>query len=243
MRSEPVSERQTTRKPITAGELLDRLERDPLYIARMEEWEEQKERNRREYQEAAAPMLWELAEAGFPVDSLDVFINTAIDYKRVVPILMHWLSRMDDRWVKESIVRSLTTRWARPAAAPLLIDEYRRTQDEHLKWAIGNALSVVADDSAFDDLVELVRDKSHGRAREMLAVAIANMKNPSAVDVLIELLDDEEIAGHALSAIRKLGKRAIKARPHIDRFLSHPKAWVRKEAQRAIAKMGKPSAR
>ncbi len=214
----------------------------------MQEWERQREQNRREYQQAAAPMLWELAEAGFPVDSLDIFINTAIDYRKVVPILMYWLPRMEHIGVKDSIVRSLTTKWAKPIAAPLLIEEFRRVnvtngESSMFKWAIGNALSLVADDSAFDDLVELVRDKSHGRAREMLADALANTKNPGAVDVLIELLDDEEIAGHALSAIRKLGKKAGKARPHVERFLSHPKAWVRKEAQRAIAKMDKPSAR
>lgn len=226
---------------ITAGQFLDSREKDPAYIARMEELEKQLQENVRQYRETAGALLAELAEAGFLVDSLDVFIHTNLDYRAAIPILMRWLPRISDRRVKEGIVRSLTVKWAKPLAAPLLIEEFLRAGDpwHGLKWAIGNALSVVADDSVFEDLVRLVRDKSHGRAREMLAVALANMRNPQAIDVLIELLDDEDIAGHALLALRKLGKKAATARPHIERFLNHPKTWIRKEAQRALAKMDK----
>jgi HEAT repeat protein len=73
----------------------------------------------------------------------------------------------------------------------------------------------------------------------MLAVALGNMRDPRAVDVLVELLDDEEIAGHALMALGKLKARA--AMPAIRRFLEHPKPWFRKEAERALAKIQKAS--
>ena len=71
----------------------------------------------------------------------------------------------------------------------------------------------------------------------MVAVALGNMKDPRAVDVLIELLEDEEVAGHALLALGKL--KSSKAKPYIEPFLGHPKAWVRKEAKRALAKIDK----
>jgi HEAT repeat protein len=95
----------------------------------------------------------------------------------------------------------------------------------------------VADASVFDDLVELVRDKRHGQAREMLAPALANTKHPRAVEVLIELLDDEEIAGHAVYALRLLAPP--EARSAIERFVNHPKTWVRNQAKRALAKIEK----
>jgi HEAT repeat protein len=106
-----------------------------------------------------------------------------------------------------------------------------------LKWAIGNALSVVADDHVFNEIVGLIKDKSHGRAREMLAVALGNMKDPRAVDVLVRLLADEEVAGHALIALGKL--RATQSRPQVEAFLSHQKSWVRQEAKRALSKIDK----
>jgi HEAT repeat protein len=61
------------------------------------------------------------------------------------------------------------------------------------------------------------------------------MKNPAAVDVLIELLNDEEVAGHALMGLAKL--KAHKSRPHIERFLNHAKPWIRTEASKALAKL------
>jgi len=108
---------------------------------------------------------------------------------------------------------------------------------KHLITVEWGGTSVVADDSIFDEVAELVRDQRHGGAREMLAVALGNMRDPRAVDLLIELLADEEVAGHALIAIGKL--KARKARPHVERFLNDDKAWVRGEARRALAKIDK----
>ena len=96
---------------------------------------------------------------------------------------------------------------------PALVDAFLQAPDDSpgLKWAIGNALSIVADDSVFQDIVALARDKRHGEAREMVVEALANMRNPQAVDVLCELLADEEVAAHAVVALGKL--KAARARP------------------------------
>jgi hypothetical protein len=234
--------------PISAKELRAKIKEDPFYTAR---WAIDEEEIRRiqqaidEFMQAAAPLFEELAQSGYPIDRLSdlyrkrVYANKST-FKKVVPILLRWLPRMDDLRVKEDIVRTLSVKWAKPVAAPVLIDEFLRAPDYAIssyKWAIGNALSVVADDSVFDDIVKLVQDKKHGKAREMVAVALGNMKNPLAVDVLIELLKDDEVAGHALIALGKL--KSWKARPYIEPFLEHPKAWVRKEAKRALAKIDK----
>lgn len=193
---------------------------------------------------AAEPILADLSQLGVRIDSLSELVNKSIDYQVAIPLLISWLPRTSNTAVKSTLVRSLTVKWAKPEAAIPLIKEFQKTpQSEEfgLKWAIGNALSVVADDSVFDEIVELVRDKRHGRAREMLAVALANMKNPRAVDVLLSLLDDDEIAGHALIALRKLAPP--EAREAIEQFVDHPKTWVRNEAKRALKKIDNKLAR
>lgn len=190
---------------------------------------------------AQEPIAAALREIGIPVRTLDDLINERLDYSAAIPLLLEWLARTDNVTTKECIARALSVRRARPQAALPLIEEYRKASHEEsalsLKWAIGNALSVVADDTVFKDIVELVTDKRHGKAREMLAFALGNMKNPDAVDVLIGLLDDEEIAGHALVGLRKL--KAVKARSKIETFLEHPKTWVRKEAEKALKAIDK----
>ena len=106
-------------------------------------------------------------------------------------------------------------------------------QEQLLRWAIGNALEVLWDDSRFDDLVSLARDTSFGKAREMVVLGLGRSKRPEAPDVLMKLLDDPVVSGHAVKALRKLKVPA--ARPGLERMLDDDRAWVRKEAQRALA--------
>lgn len=82
----------------------------------------------------------------------------------------------------------------------------------------------------------LARDKRHGTARQMLAVALGNMLTPAAVGVLIELLQDDEVAGHAIIGLGNL--KATAARGAIEGFLRHPKSWIRAEAKKTLKKIG-----
>src|SRR6185295_20038119 len=99
----------------------------------------------------------------------------------------------------------------------------------------GNALAVVADDSVFERISALLRDKRHGTDRTMLAMSLARMKNPRAVDLAIELLDDDEIAGYCVAALGEL--KAKRSRTRIRQFLRHPQEWVRTAAKRSLAQI------
>jgi HEAT repeat protein len=228
---------RSKRTKITSDELLKQREQDPAYRAQMRKLEEQRVAAAEEYYEAAAPLIAELLSSGFDVKSLDVLTRSNA-YKDAVPILLKWLPKITNSRVKESIVRALSVSCVKPAAIPALMAEFRNTpksENSGLKWAIGNALEVLAGDEIFDDIVELVQDKRHGTARQMLVMALGKMKNPKAVDVLIGLLGDDDVVGHALSSLKKL--RAKQARTHIVRLLNHPNAWVRKVAKQALAKI------
>jgi len=232
------------RKPITVEEFVRQREQDPEYLARLEESEKKRQVQIREFRRAAAPMMEDLRQAGYdvrdsPQELVWQFGRTKVPYSSAVPILLKWLSRVSSPDVKETIVRTLSVPWAKEAA-PALFREFREAAEPPAnettwKWAIGNAFSVIADDTIFNDLVDLVRDKRHGRDREMLALALGNMKDERAVDVLIELLQDGQVAGHAIIALGKL--KAKLAEPYIERFLSDPKTWVRQEATKALKRI------
>ncbi len=216
----------------------DKAQREVACI--LEEKEKQRQRlitiNRRD----STPVLADLAKAGFEIGRISDLYNKKYNYKTAIPILLRWLPQIENMDVKEDIVRALSVTWAKPVAAPILIDEFRKKQNESgtgIKWAIANALSIVADDRAFADIVDLAQDPQHGTARQMLAVSLGNMKDPRAQDVLINLLDDDEVAGHAIIGLGKL--KSKKAHQAIERFLHHPKTWVRNEAKKALAKIDK----
>jgi hypothetical protein len=177
------------RKSLTAEEAIRRMESDPEYIAGREEQERLQEERMQQFALAAAPMMEELRKAGYdvrdsPYDLIDLFRRTRIPYTSAVPILVKWLPRVSRSDVKEGIVRALSVPWAKEAALPLL-QEFREspaaTGGSGVKWAIGNALEVIADDTMFSDISSLVRDKRHGRDREMLVLALAKMKDTRTI--------------------------------------------------------------
>ncbi len=202
----------------------------------------QQERNRviEMNKEASSPVLENLAAAGYKLEWVSDLYTKHLNYKSAIPILLEWLPRTQNVDLKEEIVRALSVSWAKPVASNALLAEFRKLKqanNDRLRWAIANALSVVADDSVSAEIVELIQDLQYGKAREMLALALGNMKEPYVQDVLINLLDDDEIVGHVVIALGRL--KSKKAKPYIEPLLAHPKAWVRREAMRALKKIDK----
>lgn len=222
---------------MTAAELMERLQSDPAHAARSRRREQQRQAAAAGTRAAAAPLIAELRAAGHDVERVSELHERRLDYRDALPVLIRWLPAISDRRLKEAVVRALTVPWARPVAAPVLIREFRDADDAtgSYRWAVGNALSVVADDSVLPDIVALATDRRYGKAREMVVLALGNMSDPRAVDALVDLLPDEEVAGHAVMALGKL--RAPSARAALEPFLDHPKDWVRQEARKALASL------
>lgn len=233
-----------SKKNNSASEVIESLHQDVDLLSRNQRMEARREALRAEAEAASAPVLVELLQRGFIVESIDDLRTRGVNYKEAVPVLLKWLSKVKNDNVKESIVRALSVPWARPVAAAPLIKEFRAATDQKgsgIKWAIANALSIVANDSVIEDIINLVQDKQHGKSREMLALALANMRRERVLPVLNELLEDEQVTGHAVIALGKL--KAQSARHLIESFLQHKEAWVRKEAKKALAKIDKESER
>ncbi|EEF59409.1 HEAT repeat domain-containing protein [Pedosphaera parvula] len=227
---------QPKRSNRTAGELLKQRERDPQYQDRLQEQERQRIAAGEEFKAAVAPLMAELASCGYDIGSLAALAQSDA-YKNTVPILTKWLVKTTNPLVKETIIRALSVPWASDAAR-VLVTEFRNTPDSAntgLKWTIGSALEILADDEISDDLIDLIEDKRHGIARQMLAIALGKTKNPRAMAVLIKLLEDDEVSGHAIIGLRKLN--AKECLPTIERFINHPKAWIRREAKKTVNKL------
>ena len=227
---------------MSAAELAAQLQRDPEYQAR----EKEKERTRLARAAAthgdAARVIQELVAAGFPVNSLADLRREQSAYVRAIPILLAWLPRIENSDVKQDIVRCLSVPWAKSLAAAPLVEAFRLADDSSetgLRWAIGNALEVVGDDAVLDDMIELAKDRRYGRAREMVVVGLGNMTDGRVLPVLIDLLNDDEVCGHAIIALGKL--KALTACAYLKPFLKHPKSWMRTEAKKAIEKIDKSS--
>jgi HEAT repeat protein len=129
--------------------------------------------------------------------------------------------------------------WARDGALGPLVDEFKAIPEpvgpagQSLRWAIGNALEVLWDDERFFDLLYLARERSYGRAREMVVLGLGRSKRPEAGGILIELLNDPDVSGHAVKALAKL--RLQEARPGLEKMLGDDRSWVRRAARKALS--------
>jgi HEAT repeat protein len=203
-----------------------------------------------EFLAAARPMLDELTRAGVDVADFGLFTSLrpiTFDFARAAPILIRWLPRMDSAAVVESIARSLHgQRDAAGEGARQLIAAYRRMSDSEssTRWAIASALSTLVGPADADDVIALLRDRRSGIARQMLCDALTRTRDPRAPEVLIELIDDDDVNGHAILALRRIGNwRAMplpeRSHPKLSAVLERPGAgdFAKSQARKALATM------
>lgn len=193
------------------------------------------------------PILAELRALGFVVEHIEDLYHRPLDYRPAMPLLVSWIPRVQDETVKEMLVRAVTDRAARGIAGPTLIDAFERVEDKpdeewsDFRWVIGHALDTVAEPGILDGMIRISRDPRYGRAREMVVLGLGRINRPEAVRTLIDLLDDPEVAGHAVKGLAKL--QPPEARSALERFVDHEQGWVRLAARRAIAGIDRKAAK
>ena len=223
----------------TAAQLMRELQNDPTYKAQMEIKQHQRSAAQPEYLRQEKLVTDELLALGYKIASLDELRRSGIEYRSAIPILLKWLQATTDQRLKEALVRALSVPWAKSGATRILLDEFRQTSENQgasLKWAIGNALEVLADDSCAQELLALARDPQHGKAREMVVLALAKLNDPRAEGVLKELLSDEQVAGHAVLALSN--RPSVRDLSELRPFLNHRQEWVRDAAKKGMNQKG-----
>jgi len=181
-------------------------------------------------------LLQEVREKGVEITSINDLMKINVKYRDLVPILIRNLQEIDDENDKEFIVRCLGVKGFSEASKPL-IQEFYKSNNLTFKWAIGNTLSIIQDKDSLPDLIKIVQEKEHGTARQMIVDGLGSFKTENVKDVLIQLLNDDEVAGHAISAMAKMGDAELVK--YIEPFLNYKVKWVRNEANKAIKKLRK----
>lgn len=186
-----------------------------------------------------ARIVAELRPLGLDIQQLCELHSGAPGNKEAAPVVARLFLSCETLGAKLSLAGALGQPWAKEIAGPVLMSEFMTVPAEldELKWTIASALSNVADKRIVDSLLKVAVDRSNGIARQMLVLALGKTGDDRVVDVLIRLLSDQEVAGHAVMALGKM--RVKKARSEIEKFLDHPKAWIRSEAKKSLKAIDK----
>jgi len=182
-------------------------------------------------------LLLELKENGFAVVHPMEVKKIDKEHKYLVPILLKYLKNSENADMKSFITRCLGVKGFTAATKTLLEEFYKTSSDFDLKWTIGNTFSIIQDKNAEDEIIKIVKDKKHGSERQMFVVTLGKIKSEKAIPVLIKLLQDDDVCGHAIMALSNF--KDEKLIPHIEPFLTHEKTWIRKKAEKAIKRITK----
>lgn len=232
------------RKPVTASDLMNELSHDPDFVRRRQEVNSQFESLADRFRQEEEPLVAALNDVvGVSVKSVWDLVNNTREYRHAIPVLVAHLKYRYPYRIREGIARALTVKYAGETAYRALVKQFKDVPhsadaaEQGFKWALGNAISVVADKTHFDEVVALIRDRHHGASRDMMVLRLADLDQQRATDVLIELLGDDEVVGQAVTALGKV--KAQNARSQIERLMQHPNPGIRKEASKVLAKLNK----
>jgi hypothetical protein len=162
-----------------------------------------------------------LRHAGVQVNSISDLVKTSEPYPEAIPTLLDLVRRFgnscrEERGIHKAILRALTVPEARGIGADVLLPVFKReaSSDPNFGWLVANALSVVAEERHFDDLVSLIRDERYGNARAPLPEALRGPRE-TLIAIIRPLLGVVPFQWSSIDAARQ--RRLTELRDDIER--------------------------
>lgn len=179
----------------------------------------------------------ELLRVGISISDIYELVNSTESYPSAIPVLANLLRNgIEPIALREGVIRALAVKEAAGKLGKLLFDEFDKTSNDYmtLKWAIGNTIYETATIEEEDEILKIVADKTNGISRQMFILLLGKIKSQKSENTLIDLLQDEEVAPHAILALGKL--KSERAKEKIIALLNHSNSLIRKEAAKALKK-------
>ena len=172
-------------KRMTAEEHEAILRADPEWVRRDAEREAKLKREEAELNAEEQPLVRDLLDAGFIVDSVWDAVNSSQSYAAAIPVLTKHLLLPYHTRIREGIARALTVKEARGAAARVILDELkRRTQPDEqgeFRWTLANALTVAGDKTMADEIKALLADERYQDIHDWLQRVLNKIKRTKPI--------------------------------------------------------------
>jgi len=183
-------------------------------------------------------LIRDIKAMGYSLASIEdlTSLNLDLKSKSLVSLLLWGLKSIEDEQDKAFIVKCLCIKGLTQVSETLL-NEFENASTDDYKCTIGNSISIISDISILDKLLEIVINKNHGMARQMIVHGLGDYRSKEVRKILLSLLADEEVLEQAIHALGKMNDRSII--PHIEAFTNHSKENIRSEAIKAVEELKK----
>ena len=158
-------------------------------------------------------LLTDLRKSGVAGKDIWDWVNNRLPMpQEAVPVLVRHLAEASSERLVEGIARALTEKRNAVAVGPLLA-RFERTADDHVRWAIANAIAYIGFKGSDGQVVlRLAADPSFGRSRQNLVAKLHNVRSPDVESILLRLLDDPDVDAFAADSLTYCGGSAALAR-------------------------------
>ena len=203
--------------------------------------EEKEEKERREYGDPTK-IKWrfieELAQKGLHVDYFYHAESLMPEHKDIiVPMVMKYYDIATDRGGKGKLI-SLLYYKGLDDAVPFLIDKLYNDvscYDSGDAWEICDCIYQIRSKKYIPEYLKIISDPSLGSSRQMLVSLVGEWKLEQSVPILINLLEDEGVRLHAISALGCFKREEF--RPYFERFKDDKHPGWRKYSRIALKKL------
>lgn len=183
----------------------------------------------------------ELRDLGFSFESSDQTLTFMPEHKKtILPIAIKYylkakaLGRDDEQ---EHFLRFFHFKGFDEVVPMLLQDFCTCNATDMIGWTIAEHLYQIRSKSYIPEYLEIISNAAYGSNRQMLILLMGEWKIEAAIPILIELLEDEDVRLHAISALGYFKREEF--RPYFEQFENSKHPGWRKYARAALKKLNK----
>lgn len=176
----------------------------------------------------------DLKQRGYIINSVNELLKLSHKERELVPYLLELLDDLSDETDKEFVVRCLGVKGF-TEVIPKLLTEFKSAKNNYYRWAIANSINIIHSMTIEKELIELSSNKKYGTGRQMLVLSLGEYKSDLTLNCLVNLLNDEEVRGHALQALGKCGNPEVLS--DIEMYCNSESNWIKKTAIKAAKKI------
>lgn len=119
---------------------------------------------------------------------------------------------------------------------PMLLEDYYSEKTVDLtRWFISDCIYQIRSRNFVKEYLDIVSNRIFARNRQMIILLLGKLREESAIPILIDLLEDEEVRLHAICALGEFKREEFRC--HFERFQNSTHPGWRKYAKIAINKL------
>lgn len=158
-------------------------------------------------------------------------------YKKMIGYINDRSNSFYDRYciLNESVGLKYKTDELAEIIISMLDETPENYSNEYNVWSLFDMLRSLGKRKYKDDYIRFARsDKFDSRDKQCLYTPLGRLKDEDYVKIIIDALGDENVSGHALSALENY--KDEKYDKYFEPFLNDKRKWVKKIAERRLNK-------